>query len=50
VTDRRGNQCSTRRAKQRSVSVSRITQSEHMTVDEIARILKLNPQTVRNWI
>ena len=21
-----------------------------MTVDEIARILKLNPQTVRNWI
>lgn len=21
-----------------------------LTVDEIARILKLNPQTVRNWI
>jgi predicted transcriptional regulator len=25
-------------------------QSEHMTVNEIAQILKLNPQTVRNWI
>jgi excisionase family DNA binding protein len=26
------------------------SQDEFLTVDEVAAILKLNPQTVRNWI
>jgi len=35
---------------QRSATIGRTTDEELLTVDEVARRLKLHPETVRRWI